>query len=52
LARELQVSRRTIARYAEQGLLVPAFTLPSGHHRWRLSEVQQRLRELRRRDAE
>ena len=29
----------------------PAYTLPSGAHRWRLGDVEQRLRELRQRDG-
>lgn len=49
VARALSISRRTVARYAEQGLLQPAFTLPSGQHRWDLDDVRRQLRDLRQR---
>ena len=45
-ARWLGVSRRTLARYAELGWLVPTVTLPSGHHRWELEELRRQVREL------
>ncbi|MGD9531063.1 helix-turn-helix domain-containing protein [Pseudonocardia sp.] len=52
-AEHLGVDRRTLARYARQGLLRPKLTLPSGHHRWDLDELRQQLRALRERgDAE
>jgi excisionase family DNA binding protein len=49
-AAELGISRRTLARYVEQGVLSPALTLPSGHHRWNLDDLQRQLRELRHRN--
>jgi DNA-binding transcriptional MerR regulator len=52
LARALSISRRTLARYAEQGLLQPAFTLPSGQHRWDLDDIRRQLAALRRRDQD
>lgn len=48
-AEHLGVDRRTLARYARQGLLLPTLTLPSGHHRWALEDVRHQLRELRER---
>ncbi|HWO62209.1 MAG TPA: MerR family DNA-binding transcriptional regulator [Umezawaea sp.] len=50
LAEELGVSTRTIARYAADGLLIPAETTIGGHFRWVLEDVRQRMRELRQRD--
>jgi excisionase family DNA binding protein len=46
-ARMLGVSRRTLARYAERGQLVPTLVLPSGHYRWDLEDIRQQLRALR-----
>jgi len=46
-AEHLGVDRRTLARYARQGLLLPRLTLPSGHHRWDLDDLCRQLRELR-----
>jgi hypothetical protein len=43
-------SIRTLARYARQGLLTPALTLPTGHHRWDLDDIRAQLRALRERD--
>lgn len=50
-ARQLGVHRRTLARYAERGLLVPTLVLPSGHLRWNLDDVRRQLREIRDRRA-
>ena len=33
--------------WAKDGTLIPAFTLPNGHHRWNLADVQRQLREQR-----
>ncbi|MGE3285417.1 MAG: helix-turn-helix domain-containing protein [Pseudonocardia sp.] len=46
-AEHLGVDRRTLARYARQGVLRPKLTLPSGHHRWDLDDLRRQLRELR-----
>lgn len=48
-ARHIGVHRRTLARYAERGLLVPALVLPSGHLRWDLEDLHRQLRETRQR---
>lgn len=45
-AQHLGVSRRTLARYAEVGWLTPTVTLPSGHYRWNLDDLQRQLKEL------
>ena len=49
-AQYLGVHRRTLARYAERGLLTPTIVLPSGHLRWNLDDLQRQMRELRVRD--
>lgn len=51
-AKLMSVSRRTLARYAERGDLVPTMTLPSGHYRWSLDDIRRQLRELRERPSE
>ncbi|GAA4737632.1 MerR family DNA-binding transcriptional regulator [Actinomycetospora chibensis] len=48
-AREVGMSSRTLARYAANGVLVPATVLPSGHRRWDLGELRRQLDELQRR---
>ena len=47
LAKALRVSQRTLARWAKDGTLRPAFTLPNGHLRWNLADVQRQLRDQR-----
>lgn len=39
-AKEMGVSARTLRRYVHEGKLQRALVLPSGHARYRLSEVQ------------
>jgi DNA-binding transcriptional MerR regulator len=51
-ARELGVSRRTLSRYASEGILRPTMVLPSGHMRWDLDDLRRQLRELRIQRAE
>ncbi|WP_112281444.1 MerR family DNA-binding transcriptional regulator [Prauserella muralis] len=46
LARELSVSRRTIQRYVEDGLLEPTDVTLGGHYRWDVDLVRRRIREL------
>jgi predicted site-specific integrase-resolvase len=50
LGKVLKVSQRTLARWAADGTLRPALTLPNGHHRWDLDDVRRQLRERRQRD--
>ncbi|MHA6622700.1 MerR family DNA-binding transcriptional regulator [Pseudonocardia sp. DLS-67] len=49
VARELGLSARSIARWAQEGKLTPALYTPGGHPRWRLGDVEEELRRLRRR---
>ena len=48
-ARELGISARTLAHYAQTGQLEPALVMPSGHYRWDVEDIRRQLRELRRR---
>jgi DNA-binding transcriptional MerR regulator len=48
-ARELGISRQSLARYVARGWLQPTRVLPSGHYRWLLSDLERQLRELRQR---
>jgi DNA-binding transcriptional MerR regulator len=45
-AKAIGVSRETLASYARRGLLRPAFRLPTGQLRWRLSSLEQQLAEV------
>jgi hypothetical protein len=45
-AKAIGVSRATLASYARRGLLRPAFRLPTGQLRWRLSSLEQQLAEV------
>jgi excisionase family DNA binding protein len=49
LASELRLSRKTIYRYIRDGKITPEYTLPGGEHRFRLENVIEQLRALRRR---
>lgn len=40
LAKALGISRRSLSRYAADGVLVPELTTPGGHYRW--NEVKAR----------
>ena len=50
-AEHLGIDRRTLARYAKQGLLKATVVLPSGHLRWDLEDIQRQMRELREQDT-
>jgi predicted site-specific integrase-resolvase len=52
VARFLGVDRGTVVRYYHRGWLTPARVLPSGHLRWRMSDLPGQLTELRKRLAE
>ncbi len=43
------MDRRTLARYARNGLLKPAVVLPSGHLRWSREDIERQLKEIRER---
>lgn len=45
VAKALNVSPRTVARWVDRGWVTPEITLPSGHHRFRLEDVKTQLRE-------
>jgi excisionase family DNA binding protein len=46
VARELGISPRTVVRYADRGWITPTRVLPSGHRRWRLTDVRDQLAAL------
>jgi predicted site-specific integrase-resolvase len=43
----LGIDRRTLGRYARDGLLKPTVVLPTGHLRWDLEDLQRQMREIR-----
>jgi excisionase family DNA binding protein len=49
IARRLNVSPRTIARWVEIGVLVPEVTTPGGQYRFKWEDVQAQLRASRER---
>ena len=49
-ARELGVSRATLARWWQVGLVEPAVVTAGGHARWDVDALRNQLRELRQRD--
>lgn len=42
-AKRLGISRTTLAKYAQRGILVPALRLPSGQLRWRWVQIREQL---------
>ena len=50
LARELEVSPRSIQRWRQVGWLEPSSTTLGGHARWDLDKVRERIRELQKRE--
>ena len=46
-ARRLGIARSTLAKYVREGKVRPVLTLPSGQHRWRLDDLMDQLRALR-----
>jgi excisionase family DNA binding protein len=49
LARELGLSARSVARWAQEGQLKPTLVTPGGQYRWQLEDVREQLRALRKR---
>jgi DNA-binding transcriptional MerR regulator len=49
LARELGLSARSLARWAQEGQLKPTLVTPGGQYRWEVEDVRQQLRALRKR---
>jgi excisionase family DNA binding protein len=47
LARELGLSARSIARWAQEGKLQPTLVTPGGQYRWQTEDVREQLRQLR-----
>jgi excisionase family DNA binding protein len=45
-AKRLGISTRTLVRYAERGWITPAMRFPTGHRRWRLSEIREQLKNV------
>jgi DNA-binding transcriptional MerR regulator len=50
LAKELNLSTKSVYRYHRDGKITPEFTTPGGEHRWRLEAVLEQLRSLRHRE--
>ncbi|MGI8310559.1 helix-turn-helix domain-containing protein [Saccharopolyspora hattusasensis] len=46
LAKELGISRRSISRYADEGLISIALVTPGGKYRFDLETVREELRKL------
>lgn len=40
------VSKRSLTRWAEQGLLKPALRTPGGHLRWNIEDLRRQLDQL------
>jgi excisionase family DNA binding protein len=51
-ARAIGVSARTLAGWAQQGVVTPALTTAGGHYRFNLDDLRRQLRELRQRRAD
>jgi DNA-binding transcriptional MerR regulator len=49
LARELGLSARSVAWWAQEGQLKPTLVTPGGQYRWQLEDVREQLRALRKR---
>ncbi len=47
-ARALGISRRTLSRYAHDGVVRPALVLPGGQYRWDVTDLRKQLNDLRR----
>nr|WP_228046460.1 MerR family DNA-binding transcriptional regulator [Saccharopolyspora sp. HNM0983] len=46
LADELGISRRSISRYADEGLISVALTTPGGRYKFDLNTVREELRKM------
>jgi DNA-binding transcriptional MerR regulator len=44
-AKAVGVDRRTLQRWAKEGLVTPALTTPGGHARWDVDDLIRQLRE-------
>jgi excisionase family DNA binding protein len=45
-ARELGISARSLARWAQEGLITPALTTAGGHYRFELEDLRAQLLKL------
>jgi excisionase family DNA binding protein len=45
-ARELGISARSLARWAQEGLITPALTTAGGHYRFELDDLRAQLLKL------
>ncbi|SDW63716.1 DNA binding domain-containing protein, excisionase family [Saccharopolyspora shandongensis] len=52
LAKELGISRRSISRYADEGLISVALVTPGGKYRFDLETVREELRQLAKKHRE
>jgi excisionase family DNA binding protein len=49
-AKVLGIDRSTLARWAQQGIVKPAWTTPGGQHRWDLEDLRRQLLDARQRN--
>ncbi|GAA2338236.1 hypothetical protein GCM10009854_13090 [Saccharopolyspora halophila] len=50
-AKAIGVDRRTLQRWAAEGVVEPALVTPGGHQRWDVEELKDQLRKNRRPDS-
>lgn len=49
-AKALGVARRTLQRWASNGVITPDLVTPGGHYRWDVARLREELRSKRQRD--
>jgi excisionase family DNA binding protein len=49
-ARSLGISARTLARWAQEGLVTPALTTAGGHYRFDVDDLRAQLVEIAKKD--
>lgn len=50
-AKALGIARRTLARWAAEGLVTPDLVTAGGHARWNVDRLREQLRALQQRDT-
>ncbi|TDD92728.1 MerR family transcriptional regulator [Saccharopolyspora karakumensis] len=50
-AKAIGVDRRTLQRWAAEGVVEPALVTPGGHQRWDVDDLKEQLRKMRRSDS-
>ncbi len=45
-AKALGVSRKSLARWAQQGRVTPAWITPGGQYRWDLDDLKRQVRQM------